>query len=94
MINEVLLTLEFRYPILYCLLVLPLSVVRWKAFYGDSPKPAATLTVVAVFGLSGVLNAMLYSLTRARLFQPVGGSEPCAPAIAMAPLAREDSEAK
>jgi len=80
------------YPILYCILVLPLSIVRWLDFGGASTKAAATLTVVAIFGLSGALNAMLYAFTRTRFFQPVGEREPHAAATAMAPLAGEENQ--
>jgi len=77
------------YPIIYCILVLPLSVVRWMHFVDTSfTNAAATLAVVSVFGLSGVLNAMLYAFTRTRFFQPVGEREPRAAVIAMAPLER------
>jgi hypothetical protein len=85
---ELSLILGLRYPILYCMLVLPLSIVRWMDFGGAPTKAAATLTVIAVFGLSGVLNAMLYAFTRTRFFQPVGEREPRAAVIAMAHLER------
>jgi hypothetical protein len=85
---ELLSILGLRYPIVYCILILPLSIVRWMDFGGASTKAAATLAVVAVFGLSGVLNAMLYAFTRTRFFQPVGEREPRAAVIAMTPLAK------
>jgi hypothetical protein len=70
-----LLNLEIRYPILNCVLILPLSIVRFLGFgneikTGDGlDNAAATLTVVSIFGLSGVCNALLYLFTRKRLFE-------------------------
>ena len=89
-IGAVLLTTEFRYPILYCLLVLPISIVRWKDFKGETTKPAATLTVVAVLALSGVLNSILYFFTRTRFFSPATEREPAAPVIAMVQVPGRD----
>ena len=57
------------YPICYTVLVLPLSIVRWRTF--RSPKLqtpfAVTAVVVTVFGLSGVVNVVLITLTRRNL---------------------------
>jgi len=61
------------YPLVYSVLVLPLSVVRWLRFiqerHGgmDHVPPAATFAVVAVYGLSGAANVLLFSLTRPNL---------------------------
>ncbi|KAL0956613.1 hypothetical protein HGRIS_002749 [Hohenbuehelia grisea] len=49
------------YPLIYSLLVLPLSIGRWIS----SPiSAAATLTVVAIYGLSGASNVLLLLITR------------------------------
>ena len=59
-----------RYPIVYCVIAVPLSVVRWLGFteeikYGVNPTPAeSNLAVLAIFGLSGFLNAILLLTTR------------------------------
>jgi hypothetical protein len=77
-----LLDLESRYPILYCMLITPLFVVRWVAFQyelktGKSRHwPVPTLVVMIIFSLSGVLDAALYLLTRRRFFQPNKRREP------------------
>jgi len=81
------------YPIVYCILILPLSIVRWMSFSveaktGQMPRwPVATLTVEFIFSLSGVVNAFLYLRTRKRLFQPDELSDPSAPGIKMTQFA-------
>jgi len=86
------------YPIVYCILILPLSTVRWMNFNveaktGQSPRwPVPTLTVIFIFSLSGVLNALLYLRTRKRLFQPDEQSDPSAPGIKMTQLATTSGE--
>jgi len=54
------------YPLVYCLLILPLSIVRWITFVqpGTYIPAGATLAVTAVFGLSGFLNVCLIMTTR------------------------------
>jgi hypothetical protein len=70
-----LLMLQTRYPILYCVLVLPLTVVRFMGFHEQHVtgrthrQPVATFIVINLFTLSGVFNALLYRLTRASFFQ-------------------------
>ena len=74
-IYGILCTLETRYPILYGILVLPVTVVRFISFHeekvtGEShQQPVATFLVGIIFVLSGVFNALLYRFTRARLFR-------------------------
>jgi len=64
------------YPMVYCVLILPFSAVRWITFRqvataGESHISAvATFFVSIVFSLSGVLNAVMYLLTRAWFFLP------------------------
>jgi hypothetical protein len=60
------------YPICYTVLVLPLSIARWCAFHPPKTKPdempfAVTAVVIAMFGLSGVVNVVLIMLTRRNL---------------------------
>ncbi|KAJ6594294.1 hypothetical protein B0H19DRAFT_1094861 [Mycena capillaripes] len=54
------------YPACYCVLILPLSVVRWLAFTrGSTSIPsAATFGVISLYGLSGVINVALLLYTR------------------------------
>ncbi|KAJ6521955.1 hypothetical protein DFH09DRAFT_212956 [Mycena vulgaris] len=58
------------YPACYCVLVLPLSVVRWIGFVQErggrasNIPSAATIAVVSVYGLSGALNVVLLLYTR------------------------------
>jgi FtsH-binding integral membrane protein len=65
-----------RYPILYCVLVLPLSIVCFISFHEEDisgeakQRPVATFVVAIIFGLSGVFNALLYHLTRKPLTDP------------------------
>jgi hypothetical protein len=42
-------------------------------------SPVATFTVVIFLGLSGVVDAILYRLTRARIFMPKKKNDPLAP---------------
>ncbi|TRM70280.1 hypothetical protein BD626DRAFT_423053 [Schizophyllum amplum] len=53
------------YPLVYSILVLPLSVVRWIGFLDNDPQPPAlTMTVASIYGLSGAANVLLLRLTR------------------------------
>ncbi|KAJ7693375.1 hypothetical protein B0H17DRAFT_1059942 [Mycena rosella] len=55
------------YPACYCVLILPLSVVRWIGFEHPSAgaiPSAATFAVISVYGLSGALNVALLLNTR------------------------------
>ena len=83
------LTQEARYPIVYCILILPLSIVRWINFTAKSASAVPRvpqLIVIFIFSLSGVVNALLYLWTRKRLFQRDERSDPPAPGIKMAQL--------
>lgn len=58
----------------YCVVVIPASVVRWIGFaqqakYGVIFVPAAAIFAVgAIFGLSGFLNVVLLFATKPGLF--------------------------
>lgn len=58
------------YPLVYSILVLPLSVVRWVGFVQERGgrlshiASSATLTVVTIYGLSGAMNVVLLFVTR------------------------------
>ncbi|KAF7376476.1 hypothetical protein MSAN_00063300 [Mycena sanguinolenta] len=52
------------YPVSYCILVLPLSIVRWIAFTQGPMPSAATFAVISMYGLSGAVNVALLLKTR------------------------------
>jgi len=64
-----------RYPTVYCILVLPLSIARWVAFDQEakhgvySVLPAVTFAVATNFQLSGLLNVVLFLITRHGMFK-------------------------
>ena len=64
-------TLAFSYPVVYCILVLPLSVGRWIEFHQERTgtkqnrvPSRATLAVSAVFSLTGIADVLLFFATR------------------------------
>ena len=59
-----------RYPFCYVAVVLPLSIGRWIGFGHNDTQTvpsAVTLTVVSIYGLSGLINVTLLIWTRPRL---------------------------
>ncbi|THH10514.1 hypothetical protein EW145_g1272 [Phellinidium pouzarii] len=67
------------YPVLYSIIVLPLSVTRWVSFSrtGTSSVPsAATFAATFLFGLSGAVNVILILSTRPNLLLFNCESEP------------------
>jgi hypothetical protein len=63
-----------RYPVLYGIQILPLSVVRWMGFmqetHGDRKNhlpPGAVIAVACIYNLSGISNIVLFLLTRRNL---------------------------
>ena len=71
-----------RYPLAYSVLVLPISVVRWMLFdqakHGkETPPPAAaTLSMNAIFVLSGAVNVVLLLTTRPDVLLLRGQQDP------------------
>ncbi|KAG5646751.1 hypothetical protein DXG03_002433 [Asterophora parasitica] len=61
------------YPAVYIFCVFPVGLVRWLTFSGHYVPSAATIFASVVFSLSGILNTILYALTRPEL---VRGSSP------------------
>jgi len=63
------------YPIVYCLVILPCSIIRWISFRQETIDgashipPVVTFIFGILFSLSGVLNAVMYPLTRPRIFE-------------------------
>jgi hypothetical protein len=60
-----------RYPVVYAILHIPLTVVRYITFYQEKSGvrtndilSAVTITAVALFELNGVMNVLLLFLTR------------------------------
>jgi len=63
-------TVMHSYPLVYSVIVLPLSIVRWITGFGTNPHhipSAATFIVISIYSLSGAFNAMLFLLTRSDL---------------------------
>jgi len=59
------------YPVVYFILVIPTSIVRWASGFGSSAKTlpsAATLTTECIFSLTGLANVMIFLFTRSDLF--------------------------
>ncbi|KAF8160646.1 hypothetical protein B0H34DRAFT_838433 [Crassisporium funariophilum] len=92
------------YPIVYCLTILPLSVVRWIGFVQERNggishiSSTATLAVAAIYGLSGAFNVLLLLTTRpdSVLFgKPTNFSLGRAPSpLTVSPTTRNDYAAK
>ena len=55
------------YPAVYIFCVFPVALARWLAFSGHTIHPAATLVTDFIFTLSGLLNSILYLVTRPEL---------------------------
>jgi len=66
------------YPVVYIIVVAPISVIRWTSGFGSVPKtiipPAATLATECIFSLSGLANVIIFLFTRSDLFM-VGNTE-------------------
>jgi len=52
------------YPLIYCTLGLPLSIVRWAEFLHHNPPRSLTLVTSFLFDLSGLCNVLLFVYTR------------------------------
>jgi hypothetical protein len=56
------------YPLVYSVVILPLSFVRWLTFYKNEANPtipsAATFFGITLFALSGAFNVLLLLVTR------------------------------
>jgi hypothetical protein len=76
------------YPLVYSVIVLPLSVVRWITGFGTNPhqmSSAATIIVISIYSLSGALNAMLFLLTRSDLLLLGNASSAQSKGLGLAP---------
>jgi len=76
------------YPVVYFILVIPTSVVRWVSGFGSSTKTlpsAATLATEVLFSLSGLGNVFIFLFTRSDLFM-VGNTESKGHSLKVPPL--------
>jgi hypothetical protein len=55
------------YPLIYCVLGLPISVARWLQFEHRHVPPTITLASSFIFDLSGLCNVLLFIYTRTGL---------------------------
>ncbi|KAL4241711.1 hypothetical protein ABKN59_000865 [Abortiporus biennis] len=65
--NAYLATKMLCYPAIYTITVLPIAIVRWSAFYGHCTPWAATVISDIIFACSGLLNVLLFTITRPTL---------------------------
>lgn len=78
------------YPIVYCLVILPCSIIRWIGFKQEATDgeshipPVVTFIFAILFTLSGLFNAVIYPLTRRRIFEGTGAQAPSCGAEEMA----------
>jgi len=62
------------YPVVYFIVVVPMSVVRWVSGFGIAQKSlpsAATLATECLFSLSGLANVLIFLFTRPDLLMGV-----------------------
>jgi hypothetical protein len=70
-----------RYPLAFCVLILPLSIARWIAFVSEyaskkSPVPSApTIAFNALYNLTGLVDVILFLTTRRGLLLFEGGNQ-------------------
>ncbi|TDL19193.1 hypothetical protein BD410DRAFT_805970 [Rickenella mellea] len=55
------------YPLIYSILILPFSVVRWITFTHHTVPPIATFIAAIFYGFSGLFNVILLLSTRQQL---------------------------
>ena len=75
-----------RYPTVYCILFLPLSIFlfihRNEAIISSAKRsPLTHFVVYTISGFSGALNALLYFLTRGSVLYGVPARQPLAPPV-------------
>jgi hypothetical protein len=60
------------YPIVFAVITLPLSIVRFRSGFGSIKRnyPTWTFVVEFVYSLSGALNVLLFLFTRSDLLLP------------------------
>lgn len=55
------------YPLIYTVTVLPIAIVRFRAFHAQHVPFAATVFADVLFSLSGLFNVILFAFTRPSL---------------------------
>jgi len=63
------------YPVVYFVLVTPISIVRWVSGFGSGEKilpSAVTLAAECIYSLSGLANVFVFLFTRSDLFMEDG----------------------
>ena len=62
----------YSYPVVFAVITLPLSAVRWSSGFGRKRHrlPTATFAVEFIYSLSGALNVLLFLFTRSNLLLP------------------------
>jgi len=77
----------YSYPLVYSLVVLPLSAARWSQFSGRHVPSAATFFGVSMFNLSGAINVFLLLTVRPELLLLIrpDQDDPDEPDIKLAP---------
>lgn len=72
LIGSDVINIAHSYPIVFAIVTLPLSVVRWRTGFGSTQRslPTATFAVEIIYSLSGALNVLLFLITRSQLLLP------------------------
>jgi hypothetical protein len=61
-------SLVYSYPVAYSIIVLPSSVVRWKALLHGDVSAVAQISTKALWNLSGAVDVALFVMTRRDVF--------------------------
>ncbi|KAI6156984.1 hypothetical protein BKA82DRAFT_539533 [Pisolithus tinctorius] len=77
------------YPLLYVVLVLPLSAARFSQIRGDNVPFSVTASSAALFALSGLFNTILYAFTRPRLIPGRASRNPEGAHVTIAGMAHD-----
>ncbi|KAI6119803.1 hypothetical protein EV401DRAFT_1471348 [Pisolithus croceorrhizus] len=64
------------YPLVYIIIVLPISAARFSQFWGHNVPYAVTTFADILFTLSGLFDTILYALTRPRLMPRRSSHDP------------------
>jgi hypothetical protein len=87
----------YSYPLVFAVITLPLSVVRFKSGFGSKTRHLATETfaVEFLYSLSGALNVLLIIFTRSDILRSQGrrqGVAPKAPSAETEPAERSQGQ--
>ena len=70
-----LISFSTSYPVVYFVLVTPISIVRWVSGFGSGEKivpSAASFAAECIYGLSGLANVFIFLFIRSDLFMEDG----------------------